>query len=240
MEIFSAHISAADPPKVKGQFNKPHLGWRAQIFTDLFGDAHLNTGRTKNNKTENVLNTLDFDFRPFVKIVFKEWRGCKIIASHIHPNSTSWEELLQPDVKFILLERDVIDACCSFKLANSSRIWHVVNTENAKPVKDVATTVTLADFEWFSSQYVDMYLAMKDKIMNSCDTMMLEYENMIDNWEAKMVEVQAFLGLTQQALPQPLIKRSARPHCRNIVNYEELVLQVSNRYPSLTKERKYL
>jgi hypothetical protein len=240
MEIFSAHISAADLPKVKGPFNKPHLGWRAEVFANLFGDIHLNTGRSKNGKTENILNTLDFDFRPFVSILFQEWKGCKIIASHVHPDSTTWEALLQPNVKFILLERDVIDACCSFKLANSSSIWHVVNTEQAKPVKDVATTVTLADFDWYSAQYVEMYLAMKERIRQSCDTLLLEYESMIENWDDQMQEVQKFLGITQQCLPQPLIKRSAQPHYRNIVNYEQLILEVSDRYPALTKERRYM
>lgn len=223
----------------KEAFSVDKEAWRVPYFQSMFGktEDEMILIRTNHGITEKLLNTLDYDFSPFLTELFGIYEGFKLISSHIDPASKLWDDILGRDIRFIFLERDIIDSACSFKFAKESKVWHV---ERGGPaVRDEEGYLSVADFRWFCNQFVDVYLERKEKIIEAGKKhLTVKYEKLTSNWDQNLERIFNFLEVDPLKMAMPLEKRTLLAHELNVANYRQL-MQIPRpiRYRPLFKSR---
>ncbi len=191
-----------------------HCNNRPDAFQNLF---EISVIKQECGQTDHVLNTVDLDFRPYIDILFSSYNGFKLISSHIDLQSNAWEKLTQPHIKYIFLERNTLDAFCSFKLAEASGVWHL--TKGRSPINDVQIELNLENYRWFESYYSSPYNYIKNKISN--EFIVIQYSDMVENWDETFAKLCNFLEIEKCVIEMPTAKRSGRFE-DTIINYKEL------------------
>jgi len=226
MEVFSEQNTT------NWNTSKEMLYWREVTIYNLLHKSvrDLSCTRFSRGQTVKFLDTLNYDLRQFTRELFERFNGFKLIASSVDLGSTAWEVLMDKDIRYIFLERDIFDAYASFKLAENSKSWHVIdNSIIEEPIK-----VEMENFDWFCDEYIVPYVHIKKLVRrNGIKNIVLNYEELANGWYSSLDRVWSFLGVPKIAIDKPLVKKSKFPHSRNILNYYELTSQRRYRYPAL-------
>ena len=185
-------------------------------------NAHLNIHsqgeiigkRDKNSKVSFGA----FAFRTYPAFV-------RAVGLKVFYDLTDYKEALQyvrkSDIKIILLTREsLLEQFVSLKKASITNQWSSTKATDGRKLR-----IDLQEFLSFKETRKNTLVALKQELTNK-EVFQVSYEDLLENPDAKLNELQRFLGVTPQKLRSVLKKQSVEPISRQIENWEEIKNQL--------------
>jgi hypothetical protein len=203
MEIFNPHLAGTAPHLQ----DHSHATWRATAFQELYGMSATDA------ITNHKLDENRVDLSRLLDRVWNDWDGFKLILSHVQPNSPVLDRLENdPTVKMILLRRDFLEACYSYKIASVSRVWQTT----AKGEHDEPFEFPIDEVMWFFDEYGkredDVAVRFPNALTVTHHALVHEWA---DTWDAALLHI----GAPAYRLQPRIQKRTLRPFEQIITNH---------------------
>lgn len=208
MEIFNPRW----PEPSQALKDRSHDAWRESILRKLY-DRDV-----PGMVTDHRLDETRFDLRQFLASIWNDWSGFKLILSHWAADSYLWDEL--DGVKIILLHRNMLDACFSYKLATVTDVWQTTGVGQ----QDAPFHMPLDEVFWFLDHFGPQEDAAAARF--GATSLTVRYEEISHDWARCISRVQDFLEIPQQALEPRITKRTLRPFPELVTNYDQIVKAV--------------
>jgi hypothetical protein len=201
----------------------PWVHWRKATLETLYGihDSYLNA--------KGSLDGERFDLSLLAIEFFKVFDGTKIMYDHLDRSSSVWDYLRSMgDLRVIVLRRNVVEAAVSFRIAMETNIWFVPNERSyiwfaGRTVipSSPALIYPVWYFDWFYNYYCspEEYFS---KLFPPCATMVINYKDMISNWDQTIRSAQEHVGVVPVELPMMFDKRTHGKIEQLISNYSEI------------------
>ncbi|WP_439496444.1 Stf0 family sulfotransferase [Bosea sp. (in: a-proteobacteria)] len=216
MEIFN--------PVLEG--DAPWVDWRKETFASLYGpqDSYLNP--------QGYLDGERFNLRLLSERFFADFDGTKIMYDQLARNSGVWDHVRSlPDLRVIVLRRNIVEAAVSFRIAMETGLWHVAAGG------DVPATPRLTYEPGYIGWFYDHFCAPEPAVLDLFGKHRLievDYDDLVSAWPRTLRSVQAGLGLEPLAEPPPFRKGTQGSLEDLIVNYSEVRAHY-DRHPILAR-----
>ncbi len=190
------------------------VDWRKAALADLYGPevsylderGYLDEGR--------------FNLALLTERFFAEFDGTKVMYDQLGLDSPVWDALTaMPDLRVIVLRRNVVEAALSFARALNTNIWHVASTDEVPPSPTLDVDVDFV--RWF----YDHFCAREQLVTSKFDSsQMLEvsYEELVTDWAETLDRLQTWLGLEAKPVPKMFRKRTDGKVTETVRNFDDL------------------
>jgi LPS sulfotransferase NodH len=219
MEIFN--------PILEG--NAYYVDWRKEVLLELYG---------KQDSYTDAIGYLDadrFDLSLLAKRFFEDFNGTKIMYDQISPRSKAWLYIKSlEDLRVIILERNLVEAAVSFRIAMQTNIWHIENRSSNPPCPRMEYPTEF--FGWF----YDHFCAAASEFAAAFDDsriLRMNYRDLVTSWPTATGLIQSHLGIQPLELPMAYAKRRRERIKDLIVNYHNVRRHYS-RHPVLARHFK--
>lgn len=220
--------------------NDQLLDWREDTFQKLYAQGENDLLHI------DALNRYTLDeskcggLGDFARLIVKQYNGFKFQYYQLHITSPVWDfyEKGAPDLKVIFLERDLLECTLSLRLAQNTGTWQKFNKHEV--ITDVPQDITLSELRRFYRTFCTQEDCYKNRWENSIT---VNYDELIGNWESVTERIQRFIGLDVVSLPQYIFKRTSGSLRELILNYDYVVAELGELSPyeyAKNKERLYL
>ena len=155
----------------------------------------------------------------FVKCALAHVDGFKITSDQINLNSPVLEALkAHHGLRIVFLTRQYWHSAISYWFAIKSQIWQ---RSTGQVISDQPSVVDEKFVERFCSSAARSMSFYKDYFCGH-ESISLNYDLMIENWDLSMAALQSFLNLTAEKLPKVFEKRIEKPLRSMVKNYNSL------------------
>jgi LPS sulfotransferase NodH len=217
MEIFN--------PELVG--DAPYVAWRAQALAELYGPqaSYLDA--------QGYLDGERFDLTRLATRFFQDFDGTKVMYDQVARSPAVWQNLVaMPDLRVLVLRRNIIEAAVSFKIALETHVWHVAS--GAAGHAPAPITFDLSYFAWFYDHFCASEAAVVAHFQpRQCRA--LDYATLVTDWTGIMAGVYAHLGLEPQIAAMPFRKGVERGVIEMVANFTEIRAHYAG-HPVLAKE----
>lgn len=205
-----------------------HEAWRIQKFKELYGSTQEDM-KMMGPYGQPVLDSYRFDFVPFFREVTKEFNGFKLCYHQLRADSEVWDFYInEVPVKIIYMQRDFLEACVSFQLAVRTGVWQRFNPDD--DVQERSIYISPDDLQRFYRRFCSFEPAYQRRL-ESLDSIVVNYQELVDDWSGTMRRVQEFIGLEPRDLPQCIYKKATKSTPELIRNYDELMKKLGGLSP---------
>lgn len=214
MELFNPELEGDDP----------WVHWRQETFNQLYGEQETYLNPQKNLDGER------FDLSLLSREFFRVFDGTKIMYDQLDRRSPVWDHLRSMgDLRIIILRRNIVEAAVSFRIAMATNIWFVPNEKSYiwyVPGQDTKPPSLSLEYPlWYFDWFYNYYCAAEEFFVNLFQDqakMVVNYEEMIANWEQTIQTLQVHLGVEPITIPMMFDKRTHGTIKELISNYDEI------------------
>jgi hypothetical protein len=198
---------------VDGYKETYNLDWRNPKFKELYGSENIPFADSK------FLDCNDLGL--YLTNIFNDFHGFKLIYDQIDLNGTFISQLDKlKDVKLIFMTRNILESCVSCHLALRSGIWFVTKNNESKQIEKIFITPKMF------KDYADYFLKCHKNYTNRyTNKIIIDYKELIEDWDGTIDKVQNFLEIKQCKLPQVYGKRTCGNISKIVTNYKDLAYE---------------
>ncbi len=201
---------------VDGYKETYNLEWRNPKFKELYGTEQIPFVGSRFSDCN--------DLGLFLLNIFKDFDGFKLIYDQIDLNGTFVRQLDKlNDVKFIFITRNILESCVSCHLALKTGVWSVPKNKEPKQLERIFITPKM--FRTYADYFLECHNTYVNRYKNN---MIVDYEELISDWNGVMNSVQDFLGIKQYQLPQVYGKKAYGNITQIVSNYKDLANEFKN------------
>ncbi len=133
---------------------------------------------------------------------------------------TAWEAIAEDrSIKIIHLERlDTLAQFVSWKIAQITGLWGEQKGLTTRPTVHVER----GELRWFR-EWNRAVFDWRLSHLQRHPMLHITYESLCDDWDNLILEIQKFLGVKEQPLPQAVQKNETRPLSEVITNWSDFV-----------------
>ncbi|MGE0702205.1 MAG: Stf0 family sulfotransferase [Hyphomicrobiaceae bacterium] len=204
MEIFN--------PVLEG--DAPYVTWRKRVLAELFGeqasflDAH------------GYLDGERFELTRLAERFFADFDGTKIMYDQLALESGVWNYLrAMPDLRVIVLRRNIVEAAVSFRIAMETNVWHVA-------AADAGPSPPRLVFEpGYISWFYDHFCARESRVtalFPRQNVLEIDYRDLVDAWPETIGAAQRWIGIEPVAVDPPFRRGAPGAASELIANYDEV------------------
>lgn len=144
------------------------------------------------------------------KLLYGQWDEIPYLFDHL---KDTW-----PHIKIIYLERNMSHSVISYWMARTRGLFHKYQAEDAPQPDNI--NIPLEHVDWYFEKFTNRQPFYRNQL-SGFDSIEIHYENLIGQWEETCHQIESFLKIKSELLPQITKKVLPEPE-GYVINYKEV------------------